>query len=109
EIGVEENVFEFFSLRGLVEAERYFSDLPTEYHHLQIHRFVASTLRLEKADAYLVAALFAHTVARNICSPASFEEGFTPTAKHIGDIASSAPKAFEVFAIMFKGARLDED
>ena len=56
-----------------------------------------------------MADLFDRAYSRNLCSPASFEEGFAQTAEILDDIVIDAPKALDLFAIMLKGAHLHED
>ncbi|KAI0696675.1 hypothetical protein C8T65DRAFT_583280 [Cerioporus squamosus] len=106
---IEEDSKEFFSIRDLEEAEVYFTKLPSEHRHLLVDKLVTKAIESKESDAQLVADLFEHAVSRNLCSPASFEEGFTPTAEILDDIAIDAPKAFDLFAIMMKGAHLHED
>ena len=106
---IEEDSKEFFSIRDLDEAEVYFTKLPSEHRHLLVDKLVSKAIESKAADAQLVADLFDRAVSRNLCSPASFEEGFMPTAEILDDIAIDAPKAFDLFAIMMKGAHLHED
>ncbi|PIL33521.1 hypothetical protein GSI_04144 [Ganoderma sinense ZZ0214-1] len=100
---------EFFSVRDLAEAEVYFTKLPSEHRHLLVDKLVTKAVESKQADAQLVADLFERAISRNLCSPASFEEGFTPTAEIIDDIAIDAPKAMDLFAIMIKGSHLHLD
>ena len=106
---VAEDAKEFFAVRNLSEAEVYFTKLPVEHHHLLIDKLVTAALDKKEFDAHLVADLFARAVSKNFCSPATFEEGFTPNAEFLGDIAIDAPKAPQLFAIMLKGAGLDKN
>ena len=61
------------------------------------------------ADAQLVADFFERAHSKNLCSPASFEEGFTQTAEILDDIVIDAPKALDLFVVMLKGAHIHED
>ncbi|KAI1791200.1 ARM repeat-containing protein [Ganoderma leucocontextum] len=108
-VRIEEDSKELFSVRDLQEAEVYFTKLPSEHRHLLVDKLVNRAIESKQADAQLVADLFDRAISRNLCSPASFEEGFTPTAEIIDDIAIDAPKAMDLFAIMIKGAHLHED
>ena len=74
-----------------------------------IDKLVTTALDKKEPDAQLVADLFTRAVSKNFCSPATFEEGFTPNAEFLGDIAIDVPKAPQLFAIMLKGAGLDKN
>ncbi|KZT05331.1 uncharacterized protein LAESUDRAFT_813465 [Laetiporus sulphureus 93-53] len=63
----------------------------------------------KEADAQLVADFFSRALSKNLCSPQAFEDGFAPAAEILDDIAIDAPKAFNLMAIMMKGAGLDKD
>lgn len=104
-----EDVKEFFGIRMLDEAESYFSILPKEHHFRLIDKLVMTAIESKEADALLVADLFVQARVKNLCSPASFEEGFVPLAELLDDIAIDAPKAFDLFVVMMKGAGLDKD
>ncbi|KAI0359607.1 hypothetical protein OH77DRAFT_1472942 [Trametes cingulata] len=106
---IEEDSKEFFSIRDLDEAEVYFTKLPAEHRHLLVDKLVTRAVESKEADAQLVADLFDRAHAKNLASPATFEEGFMPTAEIIDDIAIDAPKALNLFAMMMKGAHLHED
>lgn len=108
-VRVQEDSKEFFSIRDLGEAEVYFTKLPSEHRWRLVDKLVSSAIESKEADAQLVADFFGRAVARNTCSPASFEEGFTQVAEILDDIAIDAPKAFNLMATMMKGARLDVD
>ena len=84
----------------------YFTKLPSEHRHRLVDTKAAGP---KQADAQLVADLFECVISRNLCSPASFEEGFTPIAELIDDIAIDAPKAMELLAIMIEGSHLHLD
>ena len=81
--------------------------LPLEHCHLLVDTKAGE---LKQADAQLATDLFECVISRNLCSPASFEEGFTPIAELIDDIAINTPKATELFAIVIEGSHrhLDE-
>ncbi|KAI0669667.1 hypothetical protein C8Q78DRAFT_1041469 [Trametes maxima] len=106
---IKEDSKEFFSIRDLAEAEVYFTKLPVEHRHLLVDKLVTQAVESKLADAQLVADLFELAHSKNLASPATFEDGFTPTAEIIEDIAIDAPKAIELFAVMVKGAHLHED
>lgn len=106
---VDQDKKEFFAIRDLDEGEEYFSALPTEHRRILIEKLVLHALEAKEAEARLVADLFERVASRNICSPATFEEGFLPTAEMLDDIAIDAPKAFNLMAIMIKGAKIDEE
>ena len=106
---VDQDCKEFFAIRDLDEGEEYFSVLPSVHRHILVGKLVMSALEAKEADAKLVADLFERAVARNLCSPATFEEGFTPAAEALDDIAIDAPKAPSLMAMMMKGAKLDEE
>ncbi|KAH9855961.1 hypothetical protein C2E23DRAFT_901267 [Lenzites betulinus] len=108
-VQIKEDLKEFFSVRNLEEAEVYFTKLPVEHRHLLVDKLVTHAVESKEDDAKLVASLFDLAHAKNLCSPATFEEGFAPTAEIIDDVAIDAPKAFNLFAIMLKGAHLHED
>ncbi|OSX61566.1 hypothetical protein POSPLADRAFT_1170204 [Postia placenta MAD-698-R-SB12] len=108
-VRTKEDSKEFFSIRDLDEAEVYFTKLPTEHRFRLVDKLVTSAIESKEADAQLVASLFSRALSRNSCSPHSFEEGFMPTAEILDDIAIDAPKAFDLMAIMMKGAGLDKD
>ncbi|KAJ2985127.1 hypothetical protein NUW54_g10254 [Trametes sanguinea] len=76
---IEEDSKEFFSIRDLDEAEVYFTKLPAEHRHLLVDKLVTRAVESKEADAQLVADLFERAHAKNLCSPATFEEGFMPT------------------------------
>ncbi|KAH8110343.1 armadillo-type protein [Phellopilus nigrolimitatus] len=69
----------------------------------------ASAIESKKADARLVGDLFERAISRNLCSPASYEEGLIPAAELLDDIAIDAAKAFDLMVIMMKGAKLNEE
>ncbi|KAF8967966.1 hypothetical protein BDZ97DRAFT_484089 [Flammula alnicola] len=106
---IAEDSKEFFGVRNLDEAEVYFSNLPAQHHHRLVDTLVSKAIESKEADAQLVSDFFARAVENKLSSAAAFEEGFTPIAELIDDIAIDAPKAFQLFALMIKGASLDEE
>jgi translation initiation factor 4G len=105
---IAEDVKEFFAVRSLSEAEVYFTNIPAAHHHHLVDRLVSRAIESKEADAKLVADFFEQTVTKGTCSAEAFEAGLTPVAELIDDIAIDAPKAFQLFAMMIKGAGLDE-
>jgi len=105
---INEDLKEFFAVRNLDEAEVYFTGLPAQFHFTLIDKLVTKAVESKEVDAKLVCDFFSRAVSKKLCTPAAFEEGFMPTAEIIDDIAIDAPKAFQLFAIMLKGAELDE-
>ncbi|CCM03917.1 uncharacterized protein FIBRA_06068 [Fibroporia radiculosa] len=106
---VKEDSKEFFSIRDLTEAEVYFSKLPSEHRWRLVDKLVSSAIESKESDAQLVADFFSRAMSKNLCSPQSFEDGFAPVAEILDDVAIDAPKAFNLMAMMMKGARLDQD
>ncbi|KAH9944590.1 ARM repeat-containing protein [Amylocystis lapponica] len=106
---VKEDSKELFSIRDLGGAELYFTKLPSEHRWRLVDHLVSSAIESKESDAQLVGDFFSRAVAKNQCSPASFEEGFTQVAENLDDIVIDAPKAFSLMAIVMKGARLDTD
>lgn len=106
---IDNDVKEFFAIRNLDEAEEYFKTLPASLRHLLVDRLVTSAIESKEADAKLVAEFFERAAQKNLCSPEAFEKGLLPTAEILDDIAIDAPKAFDLMAIIIKGAKLDEE
>ena len=106
---IKEDVKEFFNVRNLDEAEIYFSTLPSRYHRSVVNKLASSAVESKEPDAKLVADLFTRAKSKGLCSPDAFEEGLTPIAEIIEDIAIDAPKAWALFATMVNGAELDEE
>jgi translation initiation factor 4G len=106
---IDEDSKEFFSVRNLEEAEVYFTNLTPEHRFRLVDNLVTSAIESKEADAQLVGDLFSHAVSKDLCSMATLEEGFLPTAEILDDVAIDAPKAFNLMAIMMKGAGLDKD
>jgi len=106
---IKEDVKEFFNVRNLDEAEVYFNTLPPQHHHSLVNQLASSAVESKEPDAKLVADLFTRAKNKGLCSPDAFEEGLTPTAEIIEDIAIDAPKAWTLFVTMVNGAELDEE
>lgn len=106
---VSNDVKEFFAIRSLDEAEDYFTKLPRAHVHLLVDKLVSSAIESKEADAKLVADVFERASEKGLCSTQSFEEGFLSVAELLDDIAIDAPKAFDLMAIMIKGAKLGEE
>jgi translation initiation factor 4G len=107
---IAEDIKEFFSVvRNIDESEDYFTNLPSEHHHRLVDKMVSKAIESKEADGKLVADAFARATEKNLCSISAFEEGFLPVAELLDDIAIDAPKAFQIMAIMMKGAGLDKD
>lgn len=105
---IDMDLDEFFRARNITEGESYFTSLPSEYHHMLVDKFVGFAIESKEANAKLVSDLFARAVEKALCLPISLEEGFIPTAEDLEDLAIDAPKAFDLMAIMMKGAHLNE-
>ena len=106
---IDEDSKEFFAVRNLEEAEVYFTNLTDEHRFRLVDKLVTKAIESKEADAQLVGDFFSRAVSKELCSQASFEEGFLPTAEILDDIAIDAPKAFDLMAIMMKGADLDKE
>jgi translation initiation factor 4G len=105
---VDEDLKELFAIRNVDEGEEYFK-LPAEHQHLLVDKLVNKAIELKEAGAQLVADLFARAVEKGLCVPDTFEQGFLPIAELLDDIVIDAPKAFNLMAIMMKGAGLATD
>ena len=106
---IGEDMKEFFAIRNLEEAEVYFSSLPPQHHHVLVDKIVSTAVESKEDDAKLVSQLFDLASSKELCSSASFEQGLTPVAEIIDDIAIDAPKAFQLLAIMVKAAGLNQE
>lgn len=106
---IDEDSKEFFSVRNLEEAEEYFTHLTDEHRFRLVDKLVLSAIESKEADAQLVGNLLSRAVSKGLCEMATLEDGFMPAAELLGDIAIDAPKAFNLMAIMMKGAGLDKD
>jgi translation initiation factor 4G len=106
---IAEDIKEFFAVRNIDEAEDYFVKLPSAHRFRLVDKLVTRAIESKVADAELVGDLFARAVDKSLCTPDAFEQGFMPVAEMLDDIAIDAPKAFDLMAIMMKGAGLDKD
>ena len=106
---IAEDTKEFFSARNIDESEEYFIKLPPEHHHSLVDKMVSKAIESKETDGKLVADALARAAEKNLCSMSAFEEGFLPVAELLDDIVIDAPKAFQIMAIMMKGAGLDKD
>ncbi|KZP05638.1 hypothetical protein FIBSPDRAFT_1053990 [Athelia psychrophila] len=100
---------EFFAVRNWDKAENYFQKLTPEHRFRLVDKLVNAAIESKAVDAQLVSDFFARAHSTDLCSEASFEEGFMPIAELLDDIAIDAPKAFDLMAVMVKGASLSED
>jgi len=98
----------FFAVRNIHE-EGYFTDLPPKFRSRMVEKLVGRAVEAKQADAELLAQFFADASTKDLCSPTAFEDGFSAIAEFIDDIICDAPKALELFAIVLKGAGLDEN
>ena len=104
---IAEDVEEFFNIRD-TQGSAYFTELPHEFHSKLVEKLVAHAVEAKEAEARLVSNFFSYAASKDICPSESFEEGFVAIAEIIDDIIYDAPKALNLFAIVIKGARLDE-
>ncbi|KZP02199.1 hypothetical protein FIBSPDRAFT_712812, partial [Athelia psychrophila] len=89
-------------------AEEYFQKLTPEHRFRLVDKLVNTAVESKAADAQLVGDFFARAHSKDLCSEPSFEEGFMPIAELLDDIAIDALKAFDLIAVMVKGASLSE-
>lgn len=106
---VKEDSKEFFGVRNLDEAEDYFRNLTPEHRWRLVDKLVNTAIESKLTDAQLVGAFFAQAASKDLCSAASFEQGFESIAELLDDIVVDAPKAFDLMAVMMKGASLGEE
>ena len=106
---IAEDSKEFFGVRSLDEAEVYFTTLSPVHHFRLVQTLASSAVEDKESEAQLVANFFYRAASKKLCAAAAFEDGFLPISESIDDIAIDAPKAFPLFAIMVKGAGLDEE
>jgi translation initiation factor 4G len=106
---ISEDSKEFFGVRNLDEAEVYFANLPPVHHFRLVDKLASSAVESKELDAQLVADFFTRVTAKRLCTAAALEDGLLPISEIIDDIAIDAPKAFSLFAIIVKGAGLDEE
>lgn len=105
---IKEDSKEFFAVRNLDEAEVYFTNLPPIHHFRLVDKFASLAVESKESDAQIVAEFFNRAVSKRLCAAAAFEEGLSPISEIIDDIAIDAPKAFSLFALIVRGAGLDE-
>jgi translation initiation factor 4G len=105
---IDEDAKEFFAVRNIHEDD-YFTDLPPKFHSKVVEKLAGRAVEAKAADAELLAQFFAHASSKGLCAPEAFEEGLGAIAEFIDDIICDAPKALELFAIILKGAGLDEN
>ncbi len=105
---IAEDVKEFFNVRNTGD-DGYFIELPPKFRSKLVEKLVAHVVEAKDADAHLLSEFFACATSKEICLPESFEEGFVAIAEIIDDIIYDAPKALDLFAIVIKGAGLDEN
>ncbi|KAI0697945.1 hypothetical protein C8T65DRAFT_535555, partial [Cerioporus squamosus] len=65
-----------------------------------VDKLLTKAVQSDESPTHLVADLFQHALSRNLCSPMSFDERFTPTAENFDDIAMDTPTTFDLFAII---------
>ncbi|KAK0195864.1 armadillo-type protein [Armillaria mellea] len=105
---IEKNIKKFSTVRNLDEAEVYFTQLPAKHHPLLVDKFISFAVKSE-ADAQLVAELFSRASTKNLCTIADFQNGFAGVIQLLDDIATAAPMAFKLMAIMMKGPAFDAE
>jgi len=108
-VRIGEDTREFFNVRMLDEAERYFSGLSMEYRRWLVEALVMKSIEMKDSDVTLVSDLFVRVREKDLCGPDAFEEGFNRLAGLVDDIAINIPKAWSYFAILLKAAGLDQD
>lgn len=106
---ISENIRAFFGSRDIDKSEGYFTKLPTRHHFRLVDKMVTRAIMSEESDAQLVADMFRRAVEKNLCNVTAFEDGFALVAKVLDEIATDAPEAFELMAMMMSGAGLDAD
>ena len=106
---IDEDSKEFFAIRNPEDAASYFENLTAEHHFRLVDRLVAIAIESKEADAQLVRNFFNRAVSKELCSQASFEEGFLLNAAILDDIAIDPQNAFDLMAIMMEGANLDKE
>ena len=82
---IDEDSKEFFTLRNLDRAERFFLFVPSQYHFRFVNKLVSSVIdsNSKETDAQLVADFFARATSKNLCSASAFEDGFAALTKLI--------------------------
>ncbi|KAK1230558.1 hypothetical protein PQX77_006358 [Marasmius sp. AFHP31] len=104
---IEESLKEFFAVRNLEEAEVYFEKLPAQHHMKLVDKLISRAVESEEADAQLVSDLLRRASLKSLASSAALEEAFSSLAEFLDDIVYDAPKAPNLFALMLKGAGLN--
>jgi len=104
---IAEDVKEFFNVRNMQE-DAYFTELPHKYRSKLVEKLVGHVVEAKEAEARLLSDFFGYATSKEICSSESFEEGFVAVAEIIDNIIYDAPRALDLFAIVIKGAALDE-
>jgi hypothetical protein len=103
---ISEYLKDLFSIRDVDESEDYFAIFPAEHKFRLVGKMVSIAIESKESDAQLVADAFRRAVEKNLCSARAFEAGFIPTAEILDEIAIDVPMAFNLMAIMMKGASL---
>jgi translation initiation factor 4G len=107
---IEEDAKEFFAVRDLDEAENYFTALPAPHHPKLVDKLVGIASESGKQDlAQLTADLFARALSKSLSTHDALEEGLGLVAEIIDDLAIDAPTAPKLFALIVKGANLNEE
>jgi translation initiation factor 4G len=104
---IEQEVKAFFSHRMLDKAESYFSTLPTEYRHLLVYNLAMKSV-MKDPDVDLVSDLFSRVREKGLCSPRTFERGFSGLVEILDDLVVGNPDVFSFFATLSKGSGLDQ-
>ena len=106
---IDEDIKELFAVRNVDEAENYFTALPAQYHVKLVDKLTSETIERKTSDAELVASVFERASTKRLSSASALEEGLSGIAEFLEDIAIDAPHAYQLFALMVKGAKLDAD
>ncbi|KAH6913934.1 hypothetical protein BKA70DRAFT_1383662 [Coprinopsis sp. MPI-PUGE-AT-0042] len=106
---IAEDCKELFAVRNVDESENYFTALPAKYHAKLVDKVVSTAVESKTADAELVASVFERASSKRLSEASAFEEGLAAIAEFLEDIAIDAPHAYQLFALMVKGAKLDAD
>ncbi|TDL23008.1 ARM repeat-containing protein [Rickenella mellea] len=104
---IGQDIKEFFAIHNMEETEAYWTKLPVEHRFRLVDELVTFAIQSKEADAKLVAEFFDLAVKKDLCPPASFEDGFLPTIEILDDIAIDAPMAFDLMTTMLDGSKLD--
>ncbi|KAH6913517.1 armadillo-type protein [Coprinopsis sp. MPI-PUGE-AT-0042] len=106
---VAEDCKELFAVRNIDESENYFTSLPAKYHIKLVDKLVSTAVESKAADAKLVVSVFERALSKRLVAASVFEEGLAAIAEFLEDIAIDAPHAYELFALMVNGVKLDTD